>query len=632
MFKMVFGMNRRHSGIIAGICIVVIVFVYIFVTPYIAPWIAPPIVSADPDGDGLLNEQEKTLGTDPLNADTDNDGIDDGTEFESGTSPVDFDTDGDGIGDGEESQKGTDPKDIDSDNDGLEDGFEVSSFGTNPLLADTDLDKLSDKQEQDYGTNPLSSDTDEDGSSDYDELFVRHTDPSTPDVSLMLTIRDVETDLCAKNVVVYVDGNNKGTTTQQGTLLLNTISVGTHRVSITYTGYGSIEIGYMMVGKETSSLELTVDMPNPELLFSVSVEEWLSGILPPNEVGEATVTVGNQGNLPSEFVQNISGAIPPNEKRILDSIMRSPDVTDVEHVLQTIDPIITFDSNPYVQTLFKQSQPNIPLTSGSANWRDFINWCGTLKDTIISELHRQYEFDRTRLRKVVDAYNIVFGELSMPNDCLDLFTTNYDSVIEHYCTDGEEMVQFTCGFVRDSRSGREFWNPEQLGRWKPERNKGLGIKIYKLHGSLDWRETDGDRTERVPTEERVSRVTRRYKRNILIYPAQKNYVTEEPFRRLIRYFEVVLNQYNLCLVIGFSFRDPFINGAFIDYLTAERKRRLVVVSPNASTNVKDNLLGGNKKLEKRVTCIDKLFGEQETFGLIFESLEGKPIKPPEEEE
>ncbi len=34
----------------------------------------------DPDGDGLTNDQEAALGTDPNDADTDNDGIDDGTE------------------------------------------------------------------------------------------------------------------------------------------------------------------------------------------------------------------------------------------------------------------------------------------------------------------------------------------------------------------------------------------------------------------------------------------------------------------------------------------------------------------------------------------------------------------------
>ena len=220
----------------------------------------------------------------------------------------------------------------------------------------------------------------------------------------------------------------------------------------------------------------------------------------------------------------------------------------------------------------------------------------------------------------------------MSNDSLDLFTTNYDSVIEHYYTDGDEIVQFTCGFVRDSRSGREFWNPEQLGKWKLESDKGLGIKLYKLHGSLDWRETDDNRIERVPTEERVSRVTRRYKRNILIYPAQKDYITEEPFRRLMKYFTETLNQHSLCLVIGFSFRDPLINGVFLDFLGAERKRKLIVVSPHASTDVKNNLLENKKKLEKQVICIDESFGPSDTFGFIFSALEGEPLKPQEEEE
>jgi len=333
----------------------------------------------------------------------------------------------------------------------------------------------------------------------------------------------------------------------------------------------------------------------------------------------------------SEFVHNLTDSVSSEEKRILNSLIRAPTITDIEHVLQTLDPLIALASNSYVETIFNQSPPNIPLVDGSVYWRDFIRWCRSLKDTIISELHRQYEFDRTKLKKVTDAYDPVFGELSMSKDIqhIDVFTTNYDSVIEHYCTNGMKTYQFACGFVRDSRSGREFWNPEELGRWKLD--KGFGIKLYKLHGSLDWRETDDNRIERVSTEERVSRATRRYKRNILIYPAQKNYVTEEPFRRLMKYFEEVLNQHDLCLVIGFSFRDPLINGTFLDFLGAERKRRLMVVSPNASTDVKNNLLGDNKKLEKQVICIDKPFGEPETFSLIFDTLEDKLIKAREEE-
>jgi hypothetical protein len=293
-------MDRKKLAVVAGLSISIIVLVYVFATSYFAPWIAPPIVNADPDGDGLFNEQEKTLGTDPLNNDTDNDGLDDGLEVELGISPVDFDTDDDGLGDGREVELGTSALDIDSDDDGLEDGFEVNSFGTDPLIVDTDLDGLSDKEEQNHGTDALLSDTDADGASDYDEIFVRYTNPLIPDVSLMLTIKDEETALCVKNVRVYIDGIEMGSTTEQGTILLNTISVGQHDVSIAYTGYGTIDVGYMTVNKGTTSLDLFVDMPNPQLVFSLSVDEWLSGLFPPNQVGQATVTLGNQGNLPSK--------------------------------------------------------------------------------------------------------------------------------------------------------------------------------------------------------------------------------------------------------------------------------------------------------------------------------------------
>jgi hypothetical protein len=45
--------------------------------------------NTDPDGDGLTDEQELALGTDPLNADSDGDGVDDGTEVAAGTDPLD---------------------------------------------------------------------------------------------------------------------------------------------------------------------------------------------------------------------------------------------------------------------------------------------------------------------------------------------------------------------------------------------------------------------------------------------------------------------------------------------------------------------------------------------------------------
>jgi hypothetical protein len=66
----------------------------------------------DSDGDGLSDEEEAQLGTDPHNADSDGDGLNDGEEVNThGTDPLNRDTDGDGIDDGEEVANHADPND-----------------------------------------------------------------------------------------------------------------------------------------------------------------------------------------------------------------------------------------------------------------------------------------------------------------------------------------------------------------------------------------------------------------------------------------------------------------------------------------------------------------------------------------
>ena len=119
--------------------------------------------SADPDKDGLTNDQEKEFGTDKNNPDTDGDGLTDGEEvLKYKTSPTKADTDGDGLNDGQEvNQYKTDPLKADSDGDGLSDGDEVLKYKTDPLKADSDGDGLTDGQEVlKYKTNPLKADTD----------------------------------------------------------------------------------------------------------------------------------------------------------------------------------------------------------------------------------------------------------------------------------------------------------------------------------------------------------------------------------------------------------------------------------------------------------------------------------------
>jgi hypothetical protein len=72
----------------------------------------------DQDGDGVLNGDEITRGTNPTEADTDGDGLEDGVETDTGvfvgpgdtgTDPLNPDTDGGGLADGEEVARGRNP-------------------------------------------------------------------------------------------------------------------------------------------------------------------------------------------------------------------------------------------------------------------------------------------------------------------------------------------------------------------------------------------------------------------------------------------------------------------------------------------------------------------------------------------
>ena len=160
----------------------------------------PSPIDVDTDSDGLTDDAEEKMSTDPGLADSDGDGLSDlrerdGIPFKGllkYPNPTKADTDQDGLSDGLESVLETDPMVKDSDGDGLSDWAEVTGMDvtiednivvmrSDPLSKDSDGDGLSDSEEINgfemtigddkvtVTTNPLSRDTDADGLSDSDE-------------------------------------------------------------------------------------------------------------------------------------------------------------------------------------------------------------------------------------------------------------------------------------------------------------------------------------------------------------------------------------------------------------------------------------------------------------------------------
>lgn len=161
----------------------------------------PPL--ADRDDDGIDDDTEVALGTDPGRADTDGDGSPDGAEIGDPEHPEDDDDDGvldalepagvdeDGDGaDAEEDRDETDPcvpsaDACDSDEDGLSDEDE-GWLGTTPWDPDSDGDGELDGDERDDSDGDGKSDalerddTDEDGDGTVDELDPSDGDPCVP--------------------------------------------------------------------------------------------------------------------------------------------------------------------------------------------------------------------------------------------------------------------------------------------------------------------------------------------------------------------------------------------------------------------------------------------------------------------
>lgn len=122
----------------------------------------PPL--ADRDDDGLADDVERRLGTDPGRSDSDGDGALDGAEVGDPENPNDEDDDG--------ALDALEPDDVDDDGDGAsaqEDADDLDPCVPSADACDSDEDGLSDGREDAVGTDAWDPDTDGDGQLDGDE-------------------------------------------------------------------------------------------------------------------------------------------------------------------------------------------------------------------------------------------------------------------------------------------------------------------------------------------------------------------------------------------------------------------------------------------------------------------------------
>src|SRR6185312_3649422 len=152
-------------------------------------------------------------------------------------------------------------------------------------------------------------------------------------------------------------------------------------------------------------------------------------------------------------------------------------------------------------------------------------------------------------------------------NCLTIATLNYDLAIEGAGMLGDVVV--TTGIDEWISSGRWVWPSE-------------GIRLLKLHGSIDWawqpeQPTDGQlpRGRVVVTDTPVD--DRRPP--VVVFGQRGKLRAEGPFLRLLAEFEKQLAVANRLIVIGYSFRDDHVNELIRRWIAEDINRTILVVDP-----------------------------------------------------
>ena len=188
-----------------------------------------PVSPPDCNGNSIPDECEIAAG---LNSDCNANDVPDECDLANGDSsdgngngvPDEceiVDSDHDGLDDDTEDELGTDPHNPDSDGDGLLDGAEVDLAGDSrcpdPLTADSDGDTLPDGEEQlVLGTDPCRLDTDEDGIPD--NLDPLPLDPGGTEAYLEQRTRELSAEIGRLELVLLSGPNDRSRAGRRGAL------------------------------------------------------------------------------------------------------------------------------------------------------------------------------------------------------------------------------------------------------------------------------------------------------------------------------------------------------------------------------------------------------------------------------
>jgi NAD-dependent SIR2 family protein deacetylase len=211
-------------------------------------------------------------------------------------------------------------------------------------------------------------------------------------------------------------------------------------------------------------------------------------------------------------------------------------------------------------------------------------------------LLRQY----VRERMIVPSENTAYLDTLLAfvehYEILDVFTVNYDVCVELFCE--RNHVRYADGFRLD-------WDIGLFGHQ-------CSLNLYKLHGSITWwhcaeRETQMKLPIKVSPRDGMELIDGTAIENLIMYPTELKFTTSRPIADLYTLFREKLENTELLIVVGYTFRDPELTRIMIEGVTKNSQLRFLLISPHASSVYAEKL--ANTPLASRVGIIQRPIGD-----------------------
>ena len=278
------------------------------------------------------------------------------------------------------------------------------------------------------------------------------------------------------------------------------------------------------------------------------------------------------------------GGAGAGEEGVWSDLLSDSNGLDIEHVLLLADTVDGLKGTEHGSHLIRNS--------GRLGRR--LEEAARVGEAARREVFRQYawdhDFDEVAARllgPLVDMARALNGDGQV-----SVFTTNYDRAVEEFC-EGTKLRMYD-GFRLNAKTGRREWKGEFGGRDRAGKAGKAGgppaIRLYKLHGSLDWKYTAKHGVLRIDYDGASDSA---HHKDTVIHPSLADNGRElalDPYRTIHDSFRKGLGSSDACVVVGFSFRDPHIADELRKF-AEQHDKILIAVGPDAYEDVHRRILG-----------------------------------------